>query len=519
VSRGHVEKTFTKVSPASESAEIERRYAELSEAYDALKKSTEQYRLIFGNLPLGYMSMDENARIIDANQTFLEFLGYGRDEIVGKFFADLLAEGVKYHREISFPAFKRTRIARNIVWKVVKKDGSIATVTMNGRVSYDENGNFIQAHCMMMDITEQCKAEEALRKSEKEKALILGVMSERVVYHDTDRRIIWANKGTEEASDMSPEDLSGRVCFEVWRNRSIPCEDCPAMRVFETHKPQRGEVHVDGKVLEMAAHPVMDEKNRFAGVVQISADITKRKLLEKRILELSSKKRNDIGHDLHDGFGQYLTGISMLATALQQQLPPEMVDAKTTVSQIVDSADSAKRLMRSIIQGLCLVADEPEGLMSALSVLAGNITTLHNVHCSLVSEGSGLIDDHAVSTQLFSVAQEAVNNAVKHSSCSHIRIFLSTGKRAVRLSIEDDGRGFFLHSAEDQGMGLRIMRYRASMAAAALEVKSTASGTSVVCTAPLFRSTRGGAGPGASDSDIGGYVTLNTALYTALYYD
>jgi len=486
MSQKRVELMPANINPASESTEIEHRYTELSKAHDELKKSEERYRLVFDNLPLGYMSMDENARIIDANQTFAEFFGYRRDEIVGKFFADLLAEGVKYHREVSFPTFKRTGIARNIVWKVVKKNGSIATVTMNGRVRYDENGKFIQTHCMMMDITEHRKAEEALKKSEKEKALILGVMSERVLYHDTNRRIIWANRVAEETSGMSSEQLSGRACFEVWRNRSTPCEDCPAMQVFDTHKPQRGEAHVDGKVLEMAAHPVMDEENRFIGVVQISTDITERKLLEKRILELSSKERNDIGHDLHDGLGQYLTGISMLATALHHQLPTEMADAKTTVSQIIDSADSAKRIMRSIIQGLCLVPEEPQGLMSALSVLAANITTLHDVHCSLVSEESGLIDDHAVSTQLFFIAHEAVNNAVKHSSCSHVRIFLSTQKQVVHLKIEDNGHGFSLHSIEHQGMGLRIMRYRASMIGAALEIKSTASGTSVVCMAPLL---------------------------------
>jgi len=469
--------------------ELAERFAKLNEAYTLVKRSEERYRLVFDNLPLGYMSMDENARIIDANQTFLDFFGYSYDELVGRPFADLLAEGVRYHREVTFPRFKQTGIARNLVWKVVKKDGSIAIVTMNGRVRYDENGNFIQTHCMMMDITEHRKALEALRKSEKEKALILGVMSERVLYHDANRRIIWANRVAQETGETpsgQAGELSGRTCFEVWRNRSTPCENCPAMRVFDTHKPEKGEVCVDGKVLEMAAHPVMDEHNRFVGVVQISSDATERKLLEKRILELSSKERSDIGRDLHDGLGQYLTGISILATALRQQMPQEISDASATVQQIVDSAESAKRIMRSTLQGLCLVSDEPQGLASALSVLASNISALHGVPCSLVSEGSGLVSDHTIPTQLFFIAQEAVNNAVKHSSCSRIRIQLSTSRRTVRLSVTDDGHGFSVHSAEGQGMGLRIMRYRASMVGATLRVKATPEGTTITCVAPLF---------------------------------
>ncbi len=479
-----VEGIHTNINPDCESTEIEYLYVELSKAYDELKKSEERYRLIFDNLPLGYMSMDENARIIDVNRTFSDFFGYDRNEIIGRFFSDFLAEGVEYHHKVSFPEYKRTGIAKNIVRKVVKKNGSIAVVTMNGRVRYDNNGKFIQTHCMIMDITEHRKAEEALKKSEREKALIMGAMSERVLYHDANRRIIWANRAAEENLSMSSEQLSGRTCFEILKNRSMPCDDCPAMRVFDTLKPQKGEIHINGKVLEMAAHPVIDDENQFIGVVQISSDITERKFLEKRILELSSKERNDIGHDLHDGPGQYLTGISMLATALHQRLPLEMVDARTMVNQIIDSADSAKIIMRSIIQGLCIVVDDPQGLASALSVLADNITALHNIHCSLVSEGPGLIDDHTVSTQLFFIAHEAVNNAVKHGFCSNIRIFLNTGKQAVHLSIKDDGQGFSLSSTTGQGMGLRIMQYRASMIDATLEIKSTASGTSVTCIVP-----------------------------------
>jgi len=466
--------------------ELAERFSKLNEAYKLLKRSEERYRLVFDNLPLGYMSMDENARIIDANRAFLDFFGYSYDEFVGRPFADFIAEGVEYHREVAFPEFKRKGVVKNLVWKVVKRDGSLAIVSMNGRVRYDEKGQFIQTHCMMMDITEHRKAEEALRKSEKEKALILGVMSERVLYHGLDRRIIWANRVAEETSGMSSEQLLGKNCFEVLRNRSAPCEDCPAMRVFDTHKPEKGEACVDGKVLEMAAHPVMDEQNRFVGVVQISSDVTERKLLEKRILELSSKERSDIGRDLHDGLGQYLTGISILATALRKQLPQEMSDARVTVQQIVDSAESAKGIMRSILQGLCLVSDEPQGLASALSVLSSNITTLHGISCSLVSEDSASVSDHTVSTQLFFIAQEAVNNAVKYSSCCRIRILLRTSKRAVRLSVIDDGHGFSVHSTQGNGMGLRIMRYRAFIVGASLQVKSTSEGTTVTCVAPLY---------------------------------
>ncbi len=468
--------------------ELAERYSRLQEAYADLRGNEERYRIIFDNLPLGYMSMDESARIIDVNKTFSAFFGYAYEEIVGKFFAELLAEGVDYHRNVSFPAFKRTGVTRNIVWKVLKKDGSTAIVSMNGRVRYDERGKFIQTHCMMMDITEHRKAEDALRKSEREKALILGTMSERVVYHDEKRRIIWANRVAGGSSGIAADQLSGRTCFEAWRHRSKPCGNCPAMMVFETHKPQKGEVHVDGKILEITAHPVLDENDRFVGVVQISNDITERRSLEKEVLELSSKERNRLGHDLHDGLGQYLTGISFTAKALYKQLAKERSGAGQMAQQIIDSADMAKKLMRSILQGLCPVPEEPRGLVSALSALASNMTDFYRVPCSFVCENEVLLDDHALSTHLFFIAHEAVSNAIKHSGCSRIRIFLGMREGFLNLSVGDDGRGISPEPANGRGMGLRIMRYRASIIGATLEVGSMpGEGTSVICHAPFFQ--------------------------------
>lgn len=466
-------------------AAMTREFTALSAAYAELLRSEERYRLMFENVPLGYMSMDENARLIDVNKAFADFFGYHHDEIVGKQFADLLAEGVEYHRKTSFPAFKRRGYSKDIVWNVRKKNGEIATIVMNGRVRYDEYGNFIQTHCMMMDISEHRKAEEALRKSEREKALILGAMSERVIYHDENRRIIWANHIAAESAGMPLEQMAGKLCFELLRNRPTPCEDCPAMLAFQTRTAHAGEIQVDGKILQMTAHPVVDQHNRFVGVVQISTDITERKQLERELLDISSKERRRIGHDLHDGMGQQLTGISFLATALQQQLSNLQPDAAETAARIAESADSALKLMRSILQGLCLVTAEPQGLMSALSVLASNTTDLCRLDCRFSCSKPVMLQDYSTASHLFYIAHEAVCNAVKHSNCSRIRISLEQQRTSLRLNIRDNGCGFILQPGEQSGMGQRTMRYRASIIGATLEIKGIqGKGTTITCLLP-----------------------------------
>lgn len=468
--------------------------ARVTAAHAELQKNEERYRLMFENVPLGYMSMDVNACLLDVNTAFANFFGYTVEELIGKRFADLLAEGVEYHRKISFPAFKRRGYARNIIWKVRKKNGETATIVMNGRVRYDQDGRFIQTHCMMMDITEHRKAEEALQKSEREKALILGAMSERVIYHDEQRRIIWANRVAAEVAGLPMEQMTGRYCHELLRRgRTIPCDDCPVMKVFETMLPKAGEMQIDGKVLEMTAQPVFDEKNRFVGVVQISTDITGRKQLERELLDISSRERSRISHDLHDGMGQQLTGISFLAAALRQQLSQSHPDAAETAARIAESADSALKLMRSILQGLCLVTDEPQGLMSALSVLAVNTREICHVNCQFSCDEPVLMSDYVVASNLFYIAQEAVCNALRHSGCNGISITLERRRGAVRLIVQDNGSGRLQAEKSKQGMGLRTMRYRAAMIGGGLEIKPVkGKGTRVACLVPSVRPGRKG---------------------------
>lgn len=257
------------------------------------------------------------------------------------------------------------------------------------------------------------------------------------------------------------------------------------MLAFQTRTAHAGEIQVDGKILQMTAHPVVDQHNRFVGVVQISADITERKQLERELLDISSKERRRIGHDLHDGMGQQLTGISFLATALQQQLSNLQPDAAETAARIAESADSALKLMRSILQGLCLVTAEPQGLMSALSVLASNTTDLCRLDCRFSCSKPVMLQDYSTASHLFYIAHEAVCNAVKHSNCSRIRISLEQQRTSLRLNIRDNGCGFILQPGEQSGMGQRTMRYRASIIGATLEIRGIqGKGTTITCLLP-----------------------------------
>ena len=111
--------------------------------------------------------------------------------------------------------------------------------------------------------------EEALRESEREKAIILNSLSELVTYQDRELRIKWANRAAGESVASSPEQLVGRHCYEVWQGRSEPCVGCPVVKALETSQPQQGEMTTpDGRVWLTRGYPVRDKHGDVVGAVR-----------------------------------------------------------------------------------------------------------------------------------------------------------------------------------------------------------------------------------------------------------
>ena len=119
------------------------------------------------------------------------------------------------------------------------------------------------------------------------------------------------------------------------------------------------------------------------------------------------------------------------------------------------------------------------GLESSLRELAANTESVFGVACRFVCRIPARIHDNLVATHLFHIVQEAVHNALRHGQATAITITLDGDEARMRLSVEDNGRGFAT-DGETDGMGLRIMGFRANMIHAALDVYSPENGGTVV---------------------------------------
>lgn len=131
------------------------------------QENEKRFRSLFMEAPSSYQSLDENGFIIEVNQTWLDTLGYSREEVIGRWFGDFLAPDYRGHFTKNFLCFKKNGEIRGIEFEMVRKDGSTIIVGLNGKISHDEYGNFKQTHCILEDITYRKQVEADLRQSGK----------------------------------------------------------------------------------------------------------------------------------------------------------------------------------------------------------------------------------------------------------------------------------------------------------------------------------------------------------------
>jgi len=246
-------------------------------------------------------------------------------------------------------------------------------------------------------------------------------------------------------------------------------------------------VRPDGAVrwVHDRAFPVYDKTGAVYRLAGIAEDITQRKQLEKKVLEVSDQEQRRIGQDLHDGLCQHLTATMFASKILAEELALKSRTEAAQATQIAEFIERAISQARNVARGLDPVKVATNGLMSALEELAATIQDLYRIRCVFRSDGSVLIDDHAAAIHLYRIAQEAVNNAVKHGKPTQIEIGLDAVGEKLILTVQDDGVGLRESSDRRNGMGRHTMNYRANMIGASLQFHRRAdAGTVVTCTVP-----------------------------------
>ncbi len=216
---------------------------------------------------------------------------------------------------------------------------------------------------------------------------------------------------------------------------------------------------------------------------ELERQMQERVRLEEEMSDLATRERQRLGRDLHDSLGQKLTGAVFLSRSLLSHFKATAKEEEAHARTLNETLKEAVGQVRAMARGLAPVALNDESLVGALSQLAEEMTSLYGVSCEWVESDASPELDGKSKEQLYLIAREAVNNAARHAKPGRVLITLGTDSAGgFILKVEDDGVGLDEAAISGTGMGLRIMRYRARMIRAELEITPRPEGgTCVVC--------------------------------------
>ncbi len=338
-----------------------------------------------------------------------------------------------------------------------------------------------------MYVVDLKRVEQALKLAYAELIQIFNASADGMRVIDKDFNMLRINKTFATLAGVSQDEAVGKKCYEVFPGPRCHSPDCPLARVLGGEKCVKCEVEkerTDGTRITciVTATPFRRPDGDLIGIVENFKDITERRRLEKEILEISEQERQRIGQDLHDDLGQKLTGIAFLSKALTKQLASMSTNETSGAAKITDLANEAVDRCRRLARELYPVELERGDLTSALEELTRNVEELHGITCIFRSEYSALLDDRRVDIHLYRIAQEAINNALKHAKATKIVVNLEINEDSIRLAISDDGIGLPEDFESRAGIGRHSIQYRASMIGAVLRIQpGEKGGTEVIC--------------------------------------
>src|ERR1017187_205390 len=341
----------------------------------------------------------------------------------------------------------------------------------------------------IVGIAEDITALKQAQGSEHFLGEITNNMEEGVsVVKAADTTIVYANRKLEHMFGFDPREMEGRP-FRFGNtalNENRPGATSEILAELNQTGFWSGEIYTcrkDGTPFWCSVHISTFQHPEHGKVwIAVHSDITDRKRMEEEILNISDRERHRIGQDIHDGLCQLLTGTAFATWAVEHALREGESPQAADVRKIALLIDQAITEARNVARGLSPVELEPQGLMAALEQLTSSVSHTFGVNCVFSCRQPVSLQNNALSVQMYRIAQEAVNNAVKHARPRHITVALTVVKGRITLTVEDDGMGIAEVREPNKGMGLRIMSYRASVIGGLLEVhRQEEGGTIVTC--------------------------------------
>lgn len=388
-------------------------------------------------------------------------------------------------------------------------DGTWCWIEVHAVPIRDANGQVVEWVGMNFDITKRKRVEAALHEREARLQAILNSATDSILLVDKQGIVLSTNPATQRIFGHSPTELVGHNVASLF---DFPFGDAlegfingdrPAACNWSLGRDREGI----GRRKDGQPFPVeysiseIDSSRQYCILVR---DITERLRLQRHLHNAASEEQRRLSCELHDGVQQELTGLSLLsglvckltnelAAATQKyaaERPDEPPGFSSEIFRLLKEVTDrlAGRLaetcehVHQLAHGISPVPPDADGLRMALAALAESVRP--SIDCKFRSTGDVTLDDNNTASHVYRIAQESLNNALRHGKATAVEISLVEEAGNLVLQVKDNGVGFD-PATNTHGMGRQTMDYRASMIGGRLKIDSQPQGgTSVFCAFP-----------------------------------
>lgn len=467
----------------------------LVEAEQALKETEALCHSLFQFNTAGVLVFDRKFQITDANPAARRLLGYDAGELSRLGVLDLAASGARMeiHRLLRLMKSGGNKLPPSLDVFLEHKTGVKLAVMATPTCIRDEKGGFRHGMLILANITGRKLTEAALKRESELNRILIDNAPIAIGLLSPEGTVLRMNAVAEQLFGYTMKEVKGR---EVWE---LPIMDAEEKRAAQ----QRFQTLLAGADKVSAAFPIHNRRGEVRHIesttmavtkpdgsidclITTGADMTERRQLEAEVIRVAEQEHIRIGHDLHDGVGQTLTGIASLLEALESRLQGE---DKKDARRIYDLVKTATEETRRLSHGLSPAAVKNRGLAGGLLLIAETVRENFRRECACQIDDPAPLVDQEAEIHLFRIAQEAVNNAIRHGGATKMRISLRH-KSPTRglLEISDNGPGFpnGKVSVNGEGIGLRVMEHRAHLINGELKIQTIkGKGVRLTCQFPL----------------------------------
>ena len=485
-------------------SELETAAADREQARRALEESDRRFRRLFDSDLVGIIFADVHGNITEANDFFLEMVGYQRDDLPLRW--DLMTPPEwRDSDEVQISKLVSTGVGMPSEKEFIRRDGSRIPVLIGGALLYGSEEDCVG---IVLDLTESKKAEIALRESEERYRTLYENIQLMYFTLDADGVILSVNALGAAELGYTREELIGHNVLEVF----FPEDHDAVTEQFQKSVQEPGrvarwefrKVRKDGSVLWVheAASTVRGDDGRPV-VLVVCEDVTEQKEAARVLLEhkeqlqtltselslAEERERRRIATGLHDQIGQTLAIVQMRLGELSNTVLDD--DARRQAEEVRELVEQSVGAIRSLTFELSSPLLYELGLEAALQGLAEQVEERHGIPCSFDSDQlpKPLSDDSSV--VLYHVVRELLFNVVKHAEAQQARIVIRAPGDLIRITVQDDGVGFDATGfgetfGSSGGFGLFSIRERLNHLGGSLVIESgSGQGTRARVTAPL----------------------------------